>query len=446
MRAALQGGEPFTEEILNYTREGRAYWVSLDVSPVHDSKGTLSGYVGVQTDITERKRADDLLRAARDAAEDSAREKANFLASMSHEIRTPLNAVLGLTDLLLLTDLDKVQRDYARTARTSGRLLLALVNDILDFSALESGKLETELLPVPLESLARDTITMFTADAERRGLRLGFELDPQLPPAVLGDEMRLRQVLVNLIGNALKFTEQGEVTLRVRAQTGADGSDQLLLQVSDTGIGIPPDRLQRLFLPFSQVDASTTRRFGGTGLGLAICRLVVDALGGTISVASVPGSGSTFTVCLPMEAAEVKAPLRAAATGEVETAPSMAQLRVLLAEDDRVNQMVAVHMLHRLGVAPVVVSDGQAAVDAALGDTFDVILMDVHMPMMDGVEAAAAIRAGLPPEQQPRIVAITANAMEGDRERLLGSGMDAYLSKPVQLADLAAALDAVVTV
>ena len=435
MRQALQREEAFTEEIVNYARDGRAYWVSLDVSPVHDEKGRLSGYVAVQTDITERKHADELLRAARDSAEESAREKANFLASMSHEIRTPLNAVLGLTDLLLLTDLDTVQRDYARTARTSGRLLLALVNDILDFSALEAGKLETEHVPVALESLVHDTITMFSAEAERRGLRLGYDMDPGLPAAVLGDEMRLRQVLVNLIGNALKFTEQGEVTLRVRSRTAPDGGDQLLLEVTDTGIGIPPDRLDRLFLPFSQVDASTTRRYGGTGLGLAICRLVVDALGGTISVESTPAAGSTFTVCLPMEAAASTQAPQVPAT-RVESPRSMSQLRVLLAEDDRVNQMVAVHMLHRLGVAPVVVSDGQAAVDAALSDTFDVVLMDVHMPMMDGVEAAAAIRAGLPPEQQPRIVAITANAMEGDRERLLGSGMDAYLSKPVQLADL----------
>ena len=443
MREALQRGEPFTEEILNYGRDGHEYWVSLDVSPVHDDKGVLTGYVAVQTDITERKRADELLRAARDSAEESAREKANFLASMSHEIRTPLNAVLGLTDLLLLTGLDAVQRDYARTARTSGRLLLALVNDILDFSALESGKLETEHVPVALESLVRDTITMFSAEAERRGLRLGFELDADLPPAVLGDEMRLRQVLVNLIGNALKFTEEGEVRLNVRSGTEEDGGDELVLQVTDSGIGIPPDRLERLFQPFSQVDASTTRRFGGTGLGLAICRLVVDALGGSIAVESVPGVGSTFTVRLPMERAEIKEAPKVPA-GEVDSPQSWSHLRVLLAEDDRVNQMVAVHMLHRLGVEPVVVSDGQAAVDAVLRDTFDVVLMDVHMPLMDGVEAAAAIRAGVAPDAQPRIVAITANAMEGDRERLLGAGMDAYLSKPVQLADLAAALDAVV--
>ncbi len=444
MSDALREGCSYTAELVNYSREGQEYWLSLDISPMRDSHDQLTGFVAVETDITERRRAGELLRLAKESAEESAREKASFLASMSHEIRTPLNAVLGLTDLLLLTDLDAAQREYVHTAHSSGQLLLALVNDILDFSALEDGRIETESRAFRLERMLTDTIGMFRADAARRGVALRLELDAAVPSLVCGDETRLRQVLVNLLANGLKFTERGEVSLGVGVLDTDGHGSVIRFAVTDTGIGIPEDRRPRLFQPFSQVDASTTRKYGGTGLGLAICRLLAERMNGQIDVVSEVGRGSTFFLDLDLPAMEVVGGedlADAVADVDEEAAPwthdqDSGALRVLLAEDDRVNQMVAVHMLRRLGIEPVVVNDGKAAVEAVCAEEFDLVLMDVHMPVMDGVQATAAIRASLSAGRVPRIAAITANALEGDRERLLTSGMDDYLSKPVGLDDL----------
>ena len=440
MAAHLGRGEGFRVEVLNYAKDGREYWVSLEVTPVHDEVGRLTSFVAVGTDVTERRLAEEHLRAAKEAAEETARDKAAFLASMSHEIRTPLNAVLGLTELLLTTDLDDVQRDYAGTAQSSGKHLLALVNDILDFSALESGRIEPELRAFCPADLARDSITMFEAEAARRELRLTSEVDEDLPAALTGDDTRLRQVLVNLIGNGLKFTESGQVGLRLLSLGAVGDEHALRLEVSDTGVGIPQALQHRLFQPFSQADPSTTRRYGGTGLGLAICRLVVERMGGSIRVESAVGSGSTFVVDVRLPVADVGDLPDEAPAGT--TLAESARLHVLLAEDDPVNQVVAGHMLRRLGVDPVVVPDGPAAVRAATGGAFDLVLMDVNMPGMDGLEATARIREAMG-GRAPRVVALTANALDGDRERFLAAGMDGYLSKPVQLADLAGVLESV---
>ena len=436
MRTGVREGRSFSAEVLNHAADGTAYWVFLEVNPLHDQDGTVTGFVAVESDITERRSAEALLRRAKDAAEETAREKSNFLASMSHEIRTPLNAVLGLTDLLLLTDLDTDQRDYVRTAHTSGRLLLALVNDILDFSALESGRIELEQRPVALHDLLRDTVGMFDSEARRKGVALGLDLATDVPTHVLGDETRVRQVMVNLLGNAMKFTDSGTVSLSARVGgtplPGVDGP-VLELAVRDTGLGIRPDNLDRLFQPFTQEDASTSRKYGGTGLGLAICRLIVERLSGTIEVESRLGEGSTFLVRLPLVTTVPSSgrsrPARTA-YGDVS------DLRVLLAEDDEVNQKVARHMLGRLGITPVVVGDGDQAVRAVLTQEFDVVLMDVHMPGTDGVEATHRLHEHLAPHERPWVIAVTANALEGDREKLLSHGMDAYLSKPVQLEAL----------
>ena len=436
MRTGVREGRSFSAEVLNHAADGTAYWVFLEVNPLHDQDGTVTGFVAVESDITERRSAEALLRRAKDAAEETAREKSNFLASMSHEIRTPLNAVLGLTDLLLLTDLDTDQRDYVRTAHTSGRLLLALVNDILDFSALESGRIELEQRPVALHDLLRDTVGMFDSEARRKGVALGLDLATDVPTHVLGDETRVRQVMVNLLGNAMKFTDSGTVSLSARVGgtplPGVDGP-VLELAVRDTGLGIRPDNLDRLFQPFTQEDASTSRKYGGTGLGLAICRLIVERLSGTIEVESRLGEGSTFLVRLPLVTT-------VPSSGRSRPAPTaygdVSDLRVLLAEDDEVNQKVARHMLGRLGITPVVVSDGDQAVRAVLTQEFDVVLMDVHMPGTDGVEATHRLHEHLAPHERPWVIAVTANALEGDREKLLSHGMDAYLSKPVQLEAL----------
>ena len=439
MRERLTAHEGFTCEILNYARDETPYWVSLEVRPITDPDGTVTGFVAVQGDITERRATNAALLAAKDSAEEVARDKAHFLASMSHEIRTPLNAVLGLTELLLDTSLDTSQRDFVETAHRSGRLLLALVNEILDFSALDSGQVELESAPVRISALIGDVEQMLAPSARRAGLVLTHEIAADVPDLVLGDATRLQQVLVNLVGNGLKFTSAGGVHIAVSRTPGADGaSDQLNLAVTDTGIGIPVGRQERIFRAFTQVDTSTTRVYGGTGLGLTICELVATQMHGHLELRSAPGEGSTFTLVIPMTPCAADAAAVEGPSAGVLSAERAAGLAVLLVEDDVVNSMVALHMLRRLGIDADVAVDGHAAVAAASARDYDVIFMDVHMPGMDGLEATAEIRST--GGRRPWIVALTANALDGDRERMLAAGMDDYVSKPVQLVELSTAL------
>lgn len=440
MRERLRAGQGFDVEIVNYTAAGEPYWVAIEVRPVRDAHGTIQNFLAVQTDITGRRRAERELRDAKDAAEESARVKARFLANMSHEIRTPLNAVIGLTGLLAQTELTVEQREYTQTARNSGELLLAIVNDILTFSALEDGAVELEQRPFAVAELVSGTVELLGPEARRRGLALRTTVAPEVPARVVGDPTRIRQILVNLLANGLKFTPSGEVHLAVGCVPGETGRPcRVRLTVTDTGVGIPADRLDRLFRPFSQVDASTTRRFGGTGLGLAICRHLTDLMGGEIGVRSVPDEGSSFWVELPLRAAA------AAADPDADPAPERSAqatppLDVLVVEDDLVNQMVAREVLRTLGYAAEVVANGREAVDAVRDRSFDVVFMDANMPVMDGETATRAIRAELPADRQPWIVAMTANALAQDRQRYLDAGMDAYLAKPFSADGLASEL------
>ncbi|MEO3936326.1 ATP-binding protein [Dermatophilaceae bacterium Soc4.6] len=438
VRDRLAAREGFSCEILNYTKGGASYWVQLEVRPIRNDAGRVDGFVAVQSDITTRRAAADALRDAKEVAEETARAKASFLATMSHEIRTPLNAVLGLTELLLGTPLEAEQRTYAATANHSGRLLLSLLNDILDFSALDAGKVE--LAPTPLEvvSILEDVEQMLRPSATQRGLTLSHTVAPGVPALVRTDGNRLRQVLINLVGNGLRFTPSGEVSLEVSFRPDREGerSGFLTLAVRDTGIGIPADRLQRIFEPFSQGDASTSRTYGGTGLGLAICTHVAAQMGGELGVTSEPGVGSTFTFSVPVGECAVTP---AVPVDPVTTPHGLdAELRVLLAEDDPVNRLVAMAMLRQLGIDPDVAVDGREAFELTLAGAYDVVLMDVHMPGTDGLEATRLIHEHL--SAPPRIVALTANALDGDRERFLAAGMDGYISKPFTLDDLASAL------
>jgi PAS domain S-box-containing protein len=441
MRDRIAERAGFTCEVLNYTKTGEPYWAQVEVRPIAASDGSLRGFVAMESDITERRAAELTLEAARQAAEETAREKAGFLASMSHEIRTPLNAVLGLTELLMDTELDDQQREYLSTARHSGQLLLELLSSILDFTALESGRAELNLVPVSVGELLGEVDSMFAADAVRRGLTLGWSVAPGTPERLMLDPVRLHQLLINLVGNGLKFTPEGGVHVSASASQAGAGEVVLELAVRDTGIGISLPRQARIFRPFTQADASTTRLYGGTGLGLAICRAIADRMGGTLTVTSSPGRGSAFVFRAPVQVAE-----RAVRPREVHRPPVPAErderppLRVLLAEDDSVSRMVAQHMLRRLDIEADVAVDGAEAIAAASRHRYDVVLMDVHMPRVDGVEATLRIRQAHGSEG-PRIVALTANALEGDRERLLACGMDDYLSKPVQLSDLARVLE-----
>ncbi|MDP5240330.1 ATP-binding protein [Uliginosibacterium sp. 31-16] len=390
--------------------------------------------VGANFDITAWREAELRWQHASAA-------KSQFLAAMSHEIRTPLSGVIGMLQLAI-TDrtLEPATRERLETGLSSAESLLAIISDILDFSKIEAGQLQLEQIDFDLQATVREVLQSFREQAEQRALHLTLELDPQIPQHVCGDPTRIRQVLINLIGNALKFTEQGEISVGVRANPPCNGRQQVLFSIRDTGIGIAAEEIPKLFQMFQQADTSTTRRFGGTGLGLAICRQLVEAMGGRISVFSTPGAGSTFEFDLQL--APGQAPPAAI---NAELPPHQRKLHVLCAEDVRVNQLIIRTQLLRMGHSVDMVESGLAAIHALAGKDYDLVLMDGRMPEMDGADATRAIRTGgLPdaPVRNPavRIVALTANASNEDREQYLASGMDDYLTKPIREAQLHAAL------
>ena len=592
LRRLLAGEIDALAVLTRFRRADRApVWVALNGSSVRDAAGRVEHVVVHALDVTERQDAVAAMAeanrqavVARDAAVAATQAKSAFLATMSHEIRTPMNAVIGMTGLLLDTELDAVQRDFVETVRTSGDALLTVINDILDFSKIESGQLELEEAPFELRDCIESAVALMAVSADAKGLEVVAEIDPSCPDVVLGDATRLRQVVVNLVGNAVKFTAEGEVVVTVRATPGSGGGVTLTVDVRDTGIGIPPAGLDRLFQSFSQVDSSTTRKYGGTGLGLVISRRLVEAMSGRLTVVSEPGRGSTFsftarvgvvkdrrTVSAPaaaeslrgrsvlvvddnatnrrvlrlqlqgwgmrctdlasgaealarvragerfdvavldmhmpdMEGTELAEQLRAlpdggdlplvllsslqwrpaagerttfvatlrkparssllrstllqalapaeAAVAAVETAgggrrddsptvpadDAQPPLRVLLAEDNLVNQKVALLMLAQFDLRVDTVSNGREAVAAVRRAPYDLVLMDVQMPELDGLEATQQIRAELPAHCQPHIAAMTASALVEDQLACTAAGMDAYLPKPVRAQTLAALL------
>jgi len=586
MHDGIASREGFKVEIVNYGKDGRPYWLHIEVQPLHDKDGAFTGFMAIESDISERKAAEheaeelniQLVETAETAREAAARaEQANiaksqFLATMSHEIRTPMNGVIGMTSLLMDTSLTREQKEFTDIIRISGESLLSLINDILDFSKIESGHMDLECENFSVAECVESTLDLLAPRAAQKGLDLLYEVADGVPEEVRGDATRVRQVLVNLVGNALKFTERGEVEISVRAVTGEADRRELLFAVRDTGIGIPLEAQGKLFSSFTQVDASTTRKYGGTGLGLAISRRLAEMMGGRMWLESVPGKGSTFFFTLPAEwiaagprsyhalnqlqmrgkrllviddnaparrilatlaekwgliptvlsgsfeclellragarfdlaildmhmpvmdgltlAREIRAlpagrdiPLvllssvgRQPGTDEsglfsaylnkpakplqlysvierllcavhpetavaqplpVPPAGEVHAERILLAEDNSVNQRVALHMLARLGYRADIAANGLEVLDALQQIPYDVILMDVHMPEMDGLEATRRIRAATPAGHAgPWIIALTANAMEGDRQQCSQAGMNDYLSKPMKKQDL----------
>ncbi|MFK7921656.1 MAG: response regulator [Bacteroidia bacterium] len=574
MMTLLSKGESYEGEILYYSKSGKARWQVMTVNPIFDEERQLVNYIAVETDITARKKMENHLRLAKEEAESAGLAKAEFLANMSHEIRTPMNAVIGMTGLLVDSTLSDEQRDYVETIRVSGDNLLTVINDILDFSKIDSGMLELESQAFNLVDSVEDVLDMLSPKAYDKNIELMYEMDKDVPEGIMGDPTRLNQILVNLVNNAIKFTDQGHVVIHIKNhKPDCNQACELEFSVKDTGIGIPEDRLVRLFKSFSQVDASTTRKYGGTGLGLAISKRLVNLMGGEIWVESSVGVGSSFSFTLPFVKAEISPShqvnlIQLAARNArillvddnitnlrileslcqgwgIETVcisdprnfetlladnihfdlaildmnmphldgtqlaksikghkkyhelplimlSSMADLShpkdrelfsaylskpfrkkqllqnlayillnqpipnhpvhnspnqkdlsvynksILLVEDNLVNQKVALRMLNKIGLTADVAGNGLEALKALENRPYDVLLMDMQMPEMDGITATKRIREIRAPHfSQPIIIAMTANAMKGDKERCLESGMDDYMSKPIKLAQLA---------
>jgi PAS domain S-box-containing protein len=422
---------------------GRGAYAWGKASLLYDGQGSLIGAIETIRDITEHKLAEEELKKAKEAAEAADRAKSEFLAMLSHEIRTPLNAIIGMTSLLIADhEITPAILDSIETIRNSGDALLAIIGDILDFSKMEKEILRLDCQPFDLGSCVEESIGQIILKAREKGLQVSYSKSDLAPSTVMGDSSRVRQILINLLSNAVKFTDKGEVVVTVEAMPPFGDRQEILFNVKDTGIGIPRDRFDMLFRPFSQADMSSKRRYGGTGLGLAISKKLVDLMGGRIWAESEPGRGSIFHFTIPIHATLDRTgdalPLATQREPCIEASPGES-FRILLAEDNPVNQKVALKMLRRLGFNADAVTNGWEVLEALEREHYDVVLMDIQMPDMDGFETAQRIRQKWP--EKPRIIAVTAYAQEGDRERCLAAGMNEYLRKPVKLDELWSAIE-----
>jgi PAS domain S-box-containing protein len=433
----LTAGEIWEGEFTNRRKDGSIYYEHATLAPVRNSSGQIVRYLAIKHDITERKKLEREIVEAKEAAEASNRAKSEFLANMSHEIRTPMHGIIGMTQLVLDSELSGEQRDLLAKAHGAAESLLGILNDILDFSKIDAGKLAFECIPFNLQAVLDHLRDMFGIMAESKGITLSLRCDPETPTHLVGDPTRLAQVLTNLLGNAIKFTDAGQVTLDVRPANAANAGAnpvRLRFEVGDTGIGIAPEQLGRLFHAFDQGDNSITRKYGGTGLGLAISQRLVVMMGGRIEADSAPGKGSRFTFTASF--ARAASPVAALSQGARSPHAALAGVAVLLVEDNPLNQQLVRTLLERVGVKVTVAENGAEAIEALAGAaSFDAVLMDVQMPVMDGLTATRRIRAdarfaGLP------IIATTAHAMADDREECLAAGMQDYLSKPIDVARL----------
>jgi len=432
-RSYMEGHGPYRAEYRVQRNDGREVWAFATAELIRDASGEPVSLVGALHNVTERKKGELELVAARDRAEAGSRAKSEFLATMSHEIRTPLNGVLGMAQAMAQDKLSAAQRSRLEVVRKSGESLLTLLNSVLDLSKIEAGKLELDEGEVDLDAVARAAVDAFGAAADEKGLQLGLAVAEEARGVYAGDAVRVGQVLYNLVANAVKFTQAGSVTLTAQRRDG-----ELSIQVADTGIGITPEQQAGLFEKFVQADSSVTRRFGGTGLGLAICRQLTEMMGGTIGVESRAGAGSTFTVRLPLARLRDAGAPAVAAEAPPRAPADASPLRVLAAEDNEINRLVLQTLLNQAGIEPVLVCDGAEAFAAWSAEDWDLILMDVQMPVMDGVSATRSIRAAEAESGRARtpIVALTANVMAHQIEGYRAAGVDDVVGKPLEVSRL----------
>ncbi len=427
---AVEAGDPFRGELPNKTKDGRTIWLDVNLFPIPDVSGVPEFFVSIERDVTETRQLVLEMAKARQSAEEGERTKAEFLANMSHEIRTPLTGVIGMADLLAETKLDAEQTRYADTIRGSSMSLLAIINDILDLSKLDAGRLE--LHPVSFSPVAcvQETIDLLHPSASKKGLEITCEVGAAVPDAIKADDGRIRQIVTNILGNAIKFTETGGIYVRVASVKGTQG-DRLVVEVEDTGVGIAKDKQADVFEHFTQAEASTTRKFGGTGLGLSISKHILGVMGGTISVRSDLGAGATFRVEIPYAPAErtlgAAQPAFAANDQPILLKPG---LRILVAEDNKTNRFLLKKYLAGQPVDLTFAVDGVEAVEQVQAQAPDLIFMDMSMPRMSGIEATQEIRRL--PICQPAIVALTAHAFEAEMQACFDAGMDDFLTKPIR--------------
>ncbi len=443
LQKVFENGEPVRNSLSKVTFHSREVWLDTQMVPLRKNSGGVTAVLGVSRDITELKRSEEILRKAKEVAEAATRAKSEFLANMSHEIRTPMNAVIGMTGLLLDEDLTTNQKECLEIIRRSGDALLSIINNILDLSKIEACATDLEYQPFDLHRCVEASLDLVSADADKKGISTKCEFLDSTPAVILGDPTRLSQILVNLLSNAVKFTEKGEISVSVSGKRLEGENYEIHFAVRDTGIGIPRDKMERLFKSFSQIDSSTTRKYGGTGLGLVISKKLVEMMKGTIWAESEAGSGTTFhftinvqkTLLEPIDINKLDSKSDARLHGNLDR-----HLNILLAEDNLINQMVTQRMLNKLGCRADIANNGIEVLRALERQSYDVIIMDVLMPEMDGLEATREIRRRWP-GNGPKIIAMTASVLKGDRETCLAAGMDGYISKPAKLVELRSALE-----